>query len=99
MKTTPNIMRRTYLKTLALGAAFVGFASLSPAQWVAYNDHVPGSGTSPNATTNNIRVGNTGFLKNISTGASLAPANLAITKSGTGITYTISGAGPVVGTP
>jgi len=92
-------MRRTYLKTLALGAAFVGFASLSPAQWVAYNDHVPSSGTSPNATTNNIRLGTTGPLKNIATGASLSPVNLAITKSGTGITYTISGASPVAGTP
>jgi len=82
--------------TLSLAMALFGFSAR--AEWVAYNDHVPGSGTSPNATTNNIRLQTSGFLKEITTGTNL-PVTLSITRSGLGITYTISGTGPAPGTP
>src|SRR5258705_1426617 len=101
MKTRSDFMRRTSLKTLAFGMAITGFTFLSQAQWVAYNDHSPGSigtQTAPNTTTNNIRLQTSAPLKNSTNGAVL-PVNLAITRSGTGISYANLGANAQGGTP
>src|SRR5258706_5259858 len=101
MKTRSDLMRRTSLKTLAFGMAIVGTTFISQAQWVAYNDHAPGSigtQTHTNATTNNIRLGTSGPLKNIANGTNL-PVTLSITRSGTGISYATLGASPLSATP
>jgi len=91
-------MRRTSIKSAAFGMAFLALASLSHADWVAFNDHVPGTGTAANTTTNNIRLGTSGPLKNIVSGTNL-PVNLAITHTASGLSYTASGAGPAPNTP
>src|SRR3954462_14870371 len=96
MKTTSDFMSRISLSTIAL--SLFAFTAVSRADWVAFNDHSPGSGTSTNATTNSIRLQTSGPLKNIANGTNL-PATLAITTSGTGITYNNSGASPAAGNP
>lgn len=73
----------------------------STAQWVAYNDHAPGPGTSPNATTWDIfgnGAGSSGPMKNIETGASL-PVTLTITTSDSGLAAAGGQGIPAVGTP
>jgi len=62
-------MRRSSIKSAAFGMALLALASVSHADWVAYNDHVPGvlgSQTHTNATTNNIRLQTSGPLKKYS---------------------------------
>lgn len=76
----------------------IAFAAGLRADWVAFNDHAPGTGTSPNATTNNIRLGTSAHLKNVVSGTNLN-ATLTLAKSGAGISYTTSGAAPANGTP
>jgi hypothetical protein len=68
--------------------------------WVAFNDHVPGPQTHPNATTWNIfgdTPGNAGPLKDITTGSNLN-ARLIITYSGSVQRATTAGS-PAPGTP
>lgn len=92
-------MRRTSLKTLAFGISLIGLATVSNAQWVAFNDHAHGGGTSAFATTNNIRLQQSGPLKNILNGTNL-PVVLSITNNGgSGITFALNGVNPAVGTP
>ena len=70
------------------------------AQFVAFNDHAPGIGTHPNATTWNIfgnAPGASGALKDINNG-SLLPITLTITRSGT-VNAAPNGANPNAGTP
>src|SRR5437660_6931137 len=70
------------------------------AQFVAFNDHAPGIGTHPNATTWNIfgnAPGASGSLKDINNG-SLLPITLTITRSGT-VNAAPNGANPNAGTP
>src|SRR3954470_10447855 len=103
MKTRLDFMRRTTLKTLAFGIALLSLASASHADWVAFNDNIPSYGgttalTSPNATTNNIRLQTSSFLKEITTGTNL-PVRLAITHSASGLSYSAFGGNPVSGTP
>src|SRR5258706_16083162 len=98
MKTRLDFMRRTFFKTLAFGIAILSLASASYADWVAYNDQLAGSGTSPNATTNDIRNQTSGFLKNVANAANL-PVTLSVTRAGTGISYTLSGNIPPSGSP
>src|SRR5262245_33569424 len=71
------------------------------AQFVAFNDHAPGAGTSANTTTWNVfgdAPGSSGPLKNVSTGANL-PVTLTITRSATGVTAASSQGSPSSGTP
>src|SRR3954468_9105813 len=82
---------------ICVALLFLGLAKGS-ADWVVYNDHSPGSGTSPNATTNNIRLQTISPLKEITTGSNL-PVPLSITRAGTGVTFNNSGASPGAGTP
>src|SRR5437762_10157069 len=96
-------MRRIFLRTLASILALLGLTSISQAQWVAFNDHVPGVGTHPNATTLKIPAvgGPTStnmLLKNIGNGTNL-PVTLTITRSSAGVTYNANGSGPASGTP
>src|ERR1041384_4383865 len=72
-------------------------AGAGKAQWVAYNDNVPGSATHPNATTNNIRLQMSGALKDVVTGTNL-PVTLAITHSSSGIVYSAFGQNPLPNT-
>ena len=58
-------------------------------QWVAFNDHAPGVGTHPNATT--FSPGTSGTLKNITNGAAVAAS--------VSITTVSSVAGPIQGVP
>src|SRR2546428_13271535 len=67
-------------------------------QWVAYNDQLAGSSTSPNATTNDIRQQTSGPLKNIANGTNLA-VTLSITHSNSGVFYTTFGMIPPAGSP
>src|SRR3954453_11716485 len=80
MNTRSDLMRRTPITLATFGMALLALASVSVsrADWVAFNDHVPGTGTSTNATTNNIRSQTIGPLKNIVNGTNL-PVTLAIT--------------------
>lgn len=71
------------------------------AQFVAYNDHAPGAGTSPNATPYDVfglGVGSSGPLKDIQTGATL-PVTLTITTTASGVTPSTTQASPAAGTP
>src|SRR5437016_3891446 len=99
MKTRLDFMRRTSFKTLAFGIAILSLASASYADWVAFNDNIPSStATSPNATTNNIRLQTSSFLKDIVAGTNL-PVTLAITHSASGLNYTPFGQNPFPNTP
>src|SRR2546425_1068541 len=98
MKTRFDFMRRTFLKTLAFGIAILSLASASHADWVAFNDNIPGPGTAPNTTTNNIRLQTSGLLKEIVTGTNV-PATLSITHSASGVIYTAFGQNPFPNTP
>ena len=70
------------------------------AQFVSFNDHAPGTGTAPFATTWNI-VGNppgsSGALQDIISGTTL-PVTVTITRSGT-VTASPTAANPSPGTP
>lgn len=87
-------------------ARFLSAALLAPiiltvqAQFVAFNDHAPGPGTSPNATTYDI-FGNgpqSGPLKDVKTGATL-PVILTITTSDGGLSPAGTQGSPAPGTP
>ena len=91
---------RTWFQGLITGTALAFSIAVSHAQFVAFNDHAPGSGTAPNTTTWNVEgqpPGRTGALKNINTGADL-PVILTITVSGN-VTFEGSQGNPSPGTP
>ncbi len=95
------LMNRTHTLWLVLGGLLM-LPWLTCGQWVAYNDHVPGtigSQTHLNATLYNARYAptNTGPLKNIQTGATL-PVTMTYTVSG-GVGWITSAATPNPGTP
>src|SRR2546426_11912632 len=99
-------MRRILLQTLAWSLAFIGLTSVTEAQWVAFNDHVPGNigtQTSSNATTLKIPVvgGPTTTniaLKNVSNGTNL-PVTLTISRSANGVLGQSQASIPASGTP
>ena len=93
------------MRNLSLSGLLVACALVSPlqtaAQFVAYNDHAPGAGTSPNATTWDAfgnAPGSSGPLKDITTGANL-PVTLTITSTGAGVSAANTQAVPSPGTP
>ncbi len=93
-------MRSIPLLPLVAALALLG-SPLARAQFVAFNDHAPGSGTSPNATTWDAlggAPGPSGPLKDISTGQTL-PVTLAITLSGGGVVGAGTQGSPAPGTP
>src|SRR5438874_3261174 len=98
MKTRLDFMRRTSFKTLAFGIAILSLASFSYADWVAFNDNIPGPATSPNATTNNIRLQMSGPLKDVVAGTNL-PVTLSVTHSATGLNFIAFGLNPAPNTP
>lgn len=70
-------------------------------QFVAFNDHAPGAGTSSNTTTWNAlgdSPGSSGLLKNIATGTNL-PVTLTITRTTTGVGSSSTQGTPAAGTP
>src|SRR5260221_7251107 len=81
-------------------AILVLFAGPLYGQFVAFNDHAPYLGTSPNATTWNCLVAPTGgLLKNITNGEDTA-VSLNISQSGIGTAMLSALAGyPEIGTP
>ena len=90
------LSRAACLFALALVTQVVGLA-----QFVAYNDHAPGAGTSPNTTTYDIfdnPPGASGPLKDSKTGATL-PVVLTISNSGTSIAPASTQGSPAAGTP
>src|SRR5205809_455949 len=76
-------------------------ASNSFAQFVAFNDHAPGTGTAPNTTIYSgdpgQAGGSTGFMTNITTAARLN-VTLAVTASA-GVTFEGTQGNPSPGTP
>ncbi|HEY6226067.1 MAG TPA: lamin tail domain-containing protein, partial [Verrucomicrobiae bacterium] len=93
------------MRILSFSCLFAVIASvISPgvhAQFVAFNDHAPGAGTSPNATTYDVfgaGVGAAGPLKDITTGATL-PVTLTITITPSGVVPAAAQGSPAVGTP
>jgi uncharacterized delta-60 repeat protein len=92
------------LSIFAICLATLAVGSVARGQWVAFNDHDSGPGTSPNATLyNNLGAesGTGGFLKNILTGTNL-PVTLTITtNAGTASSIKLdsSGPSPATGTP
>src|SRR5689334_2892440 len=102
MKTSQSVWR-----AVRFGLLFVVLSLLSNAhaQWVAFNDHVAGPGTS-NRTTRYLIPGSgvagasTGPLTNIATGAQL-PATLQIVNQSLSdtVTFGSGGAAPPVGSP
>src|SRR5207237_10461003 len=91
---------RTWFQGLITGTALAFSIAVSHAQFVAFNDHAPGSGTAPNTTTWNVEgqpPGRTGALKNINTGAEL-PVILTSTASGS-VTFEGSEGRPSDGPP
>jgi len=98
-------MRLSFLKTLAVVTALLGFSAFSYADWVAFNDHVPITGqTHTNATTLKIPSSTNGpvstniVMKDITTGTN-TPVTLTITRAGNNVFYNQGGAAPVAGTP
>src|SRR3954471_17733256 len=92
---------------LGVFALIFGVNHAMRADWVAFNDHVPGtigSQTHSNATTLRIPSTTNGpvstnlVLRDISSGSNL-PVTLTITRSGQNVFYTIAGASPVTGSP
>ena len=101
-----SVLVQTHMKNLIrvsrVVLALVAGAEVAQAQFVAFNDHYQGPGSSPNATfwnvfgTNGAVPGNAGPLKNVQTGAPL-PVTLTINSLSVG-SGTTAGA-PDVGTP
>src|SRR4051794_15095854 len=93
------------LVRLGLLVAFLSLFSRAHAQWVAFNDHVAGPGTS-NRTTRYLIPGSgvagvsTGPLTNIATGTQL-PVTLQIVNQSLSdtVTFGSGGAAPPVGSP
>jgi len=81
-------------------AIIVLFATPLYAQFVAFNDHAPGSGTYSNTTTWNCLVAPTGgLLKNITNGVDTAVSlNISQSGIGTAVNATLAG-NPQIGTP
>lgn len=97
------MLRKSYRRVLASASALVAtiLFGVAHAQFVAFNDHAPGPGTSTNATTWDIfgnAPGSTGPLKNIVTGANL-PVILTITRTDSGISGASTQGSPADGTP
>ncbi len=86
----------------ALGAGFFLFsAAVSSAQWAAFNDHAPGTGTHSNATHYHVFANgspSTGVLRDIRNGTNLT-ATLTMTRSASGVTANDTAANPAPGTP
>ncbi|HSU52746.1 MAG TPA: immunoglobulin domain-containing protein, partial [Candidatus Dormibacteraeota bacterium] len=75
-------------------------AAVAPAQFIAFNDHSPGTNTAPNVTTWNIMgnsPGSAGALKDIDSGTTLG-VTLTITRSGS-VTAVGTAGNPNPGTP
>src|SRR5258706_254546 len=92
----------TGMSALRLVAMIALFASSNSfAQFVAFNDHAPGTGTAPNTTIYSHDPaqagGSTGFMTNITTGARLN-VTLAVTVGG-GVTFEGTQGNPNAGTP
>ena len=99
---------RPFLKAKALAAALAvgalwaqgtGAADVGNG-WTAFNDHMAGPNTHPNATTITLLSADapvSGELRDSVTGASLAPVTLTITNSG--VSAAATGGEPAVGTP
>lgn len=82
-------------------ALAINWAAPTSAQFVAYNDHAPGAGTSPNATSWDVfgnPPGATGFLKDSKSGTNL-PVTLTITVSEAGVLPAGTQGSPAAGTP
>src|ERR1044071_2033589 len=80
--------------------SFLFFVHSIAAQFIAFNDHAPGTGTHSNASSWSCLVVPTGgLLKNIATGSD-TPVSLNISRTGTGAATGGSAAGyPQIGTP
>ena len=88
-------------RALWLAISFSLAQPMAQAQWVAFNDHAPGTGTHVNTTRYHAFANgypSSGLLRNISSGTNLT-AQLAITRSASGITAANSSANPAGGTP
>jgi Lamin Tail Domain/CotH kinase protein len=91
-------VRKTKWSNCFLSLFFL--TSVGRAQFVAFNDHAPGSGTAANATTWNIMgnsPGSSGALKDVDSGSAL-PVTVTITRTGS-ISTGPTGANPDPGTP
>lgn len=91
---------RTWFPGFLAGIILFLSGAISTAQFVAFNDHAPGTNTAVNTTTWNVNgdaPGRTGPLKEITTGLNL-PITLTITVSGN-MTGEGSQALPAAGTP
>ena len=85
---------------IGLAILLVPFFPPASAQWIAFNDHAPGTGTHTNASRLHVTaVGNpaSGFLRNISSGTNL-PVTLSITTNAA-VLMQSSAANPAPGTP
>jgi alpha-tubulin suppressor-like RCC1 family protein len=88
------------LFSLGVGFLFASAGMLS-AQWVAFNDHAPGSGTHAHATRYHVFANGSpaaGQLRNISNGTNLLTM-LTITRSASGVVANDSYGTPASGTP
>src|ERR1043166_3574139 len=96
---------RTWFQGVFTTLALLGSTMASQAQWVAFNDHAPGTGTGPYTSFWNVEnqaPGRTGLLTNavagvLPLGATL-PVTLTITVAGN-VTYEGSQGNPASGTP
>jgi hypothetical protein len=90
---------------IAILVVFMGLHSAAEAQFIAFNDQAPGAGTSPNATTWNIRTnyGTTLPLKDISSGnavgVTLEIRTNTVTTGGSLVVFGSTAGAPAVGTP
>ena len=85
---------------LGVALALISFLSPASAQWIAFNDHGPGTLTHSNASRFHIFLGGnpaSGFLRNISSGTNL-PVMLTMTTN-SGVVKNASTGNPTAGTP
>jgi hypothetical protein len=100
MKT--GILQSILVKRFGLFPALFGFVLTANSQFIAFNDHIPGTGTGPNVTTwsvntNNIVVNpNPLPLKDVTSGATLGVTLQYITNR---VAFANSSANPFPGTP
>lgn len=79
-----------------MGLCLAVWCGTVQAQFVAYNDHIRGSGTSSNATSYYFTGTNTGPLLNISNGAATP---VALTLTNMGVSFAGTSAAPNAGSP
>jgi hypothetical protein len=99
MFSDPGMRTPSFLSLLLSWIVF-GQSAVN-AQFLAYNDHAPGAGTSANTTTWNVlgaAPGSSGPLKDAKTGANL-PVTLSITTSESGVLGDVNQGLPAAGTP